>query len=198
MATNSGNSSEGSQGSSAGSGASSEASANSSAASEGTSGGSTNATEASEGSSGSSNRDATEPVPPDEDATDASDVIIATSALGTVTASTVGSVLLTIFAVNELSAELYLRNNALAVRHHIQRGAGEALEDLAHLCGVPTHAYPRFAEVTRQARHDLVAHLEEPRSVDAEHTRAFLSDLARALGEDHDLARAIIAQAYGD
>ncbi|TXD32755.1 DUF3015 domain-containing protein [Lujinxingia vulgaris] len=200
-ASDSENSSAGSEGSSAGSGESSAASGNSSAASEGTSGGSTDSSEASEGSSNSESSASSEqqdppPEDPDDDANNVAGAIVGTAILGTATASTVGSVLLTIFAVNELSAELYLRSNGHALRHHITRGAGDALEDLAHLCGVPTTQYANFAEATRQARHALVPHLEEPRSIDAEETRAFLRALAEALSHDRELATALITNAY--
>lgn len=201
-ASDSGNSSAGSEGSSAGSGQSSAGSADSSAASEGTSGGSTDSSEASEGSSNSESSASSEQQdpppedPPDDDANNVAGAIVGTAILGTATASTVGSVLLTIFAVNELSAELYLRSNGHALRHHITRGAGDALEDLAHLCGVPTAQYADFAEATRQARHALVPHLEEPRTIDAEETRAFLRTLAEALSHDRELATALITNAY--
>ncbi|RDV38453.1 DUF3015 domain-containing protein [Bradymonadaceae bacterium TMQ3] len=197
-ASESGNSSAGSEGSSAGSGQSSAASGNSSAASEGTSGGSTDSTEASEGSSNSDSSASSEQQdpPPDDETNHVAGAIVGTALVGTATASTVGSVLLTIFAVNELSAELYLRSNGHALRHHITRGAGDALEDLAHLCGVPTTHYANFAETTRQARHTLVPHLEEPRTIDAEETRAFLRALAEALSQDQELATALITNAY--
>ncbi|WP_230467260.1 DUF3015 family protein [Lujinxingia vulgaris] len=200
-ASDSGNSSAGSEGSSAGSGQSSAGSADSSAASEGTSGGSTDSTEASEGSSNSESSASSEqqdppPEEPVDESNDTANALIASAALGTATASTVGSVLLTIFAVNELSAELYLRSNGHALRHHIARGAGDALEDLAHLCGVPAAHYADFAEATRQARHTLVEHLNDPRAIDAEETRAFLRALAEALSHDQQLATALITGAY--
>src|SRR5690554_4813886 len=166
-ASESGQSSQGSEGSSAGSGNSSAGSADSSAASEGTSGGSTEASEGTSDSSSSSEQQDPPPAEtPDDDSSNTAELIIASTVLGTVTAATVGSVLLTIFAVNELSAELYLRSNGHALRHHIERGAGNALDDLAHLCGVPTSEYARFAEATRQARRTLIVHLEDPRSID--------------------------------
>jgi hypothetical protein len=97
--------------------------------------------------------------------------------------------------IDNRSAELYLRSNAVALRHDLRRGAGASLEDLAHLCGIPARRFGEFASVMHRHREGLLAHIAVGQPIDSEVTRAFLTSVANVVVAEPLLMEALIAQA---
>ncbi len=52
--------------------------------------------------------------------------------------------------------ERYLRENAVALEGDVHLGAGQTIDDLAFLLGVPLEERPRFGRALRAAREDLL------------------------------------------
>ena len=132
---------------------------------------------------------------PDEDEQSAAMLIsIYISSSATAIVTTVGGLLLTVMAIDNRSAELFIRSSAVALRHDLRRGAGASLEDLAHLCGIPADQFSPFAGALHRHRDGLLAHLPPGATVDTEVTRAFLHSLVEIVVATPDLTEALIAQ----
>lgn len=132
-----------------------------------------------------------DPDDPDGDPDPPTPGLIFTSSFGlTVVGTTALAVVLTMVAVDALAAENYLRENAVALRHDLRRGAGPTLEDLAHLWGIPKSHYPRFARQLQEHRHKILPHLGHPLQIDGDDAYAFMLSVSRAIVWDRRLTAA--------
>ncbi len=115
------------------------------------------------------------------------------SAPSLVTGSTTAlGVIITGMGMDGTTAENYLRENAVALRHDLRRGAGDTLEDLAYLWGIDRSHYPRFAAIAHERRHKLLPHLNHPFEIDRSSTYAFLLAIGYALAEEPEITAAIL------
>lgn len=109
-----------------------------------------------------------------------------------VVGSTATGVIITGMGIDGTTAENYLRDNALALRHDLHRGAGSTLDDLAYLWGIERRDFPRFARLAHAHRQSLTDHLAHPLELARDDAYAFLLTLGQALSTDPQLSRAVL------
>ena len=84
--------------------------------------------------------------------------------------------------------ERHLRANAVALQADISVGGGQAVEDLAALCGVTPADRPAFGRLLREHRQALVA-LVDPDALSTARAVAFADTIEQAMRQDQALRR---------
>lgn len=121
------------------------------------------------------------------------DFFVSSSTSSTTTTLAVGVVFLT-QALREdarlADAEIYIRQNPVALQHDLTLGTGDTLRDLAGLLGLSEEEAPSFEEVLFARRGALLETLQ--RGSSAEEARRFLALVLEGMLDDESLREAAL------